>query len=114
MFYASVSNYGCVSYKSLNGTAYTFYAFKTKQERDEFVEDMLYSSDGYFAEALTRKELASAMQQAGYHSYQGVKFCLKPVKNAKEPNKEIYTILSAYDCYILYGRFDTCNMIAVK
>lgn len=46
-FYAEKCEYGLnVSYSSLNGNAYTFYAFDSKKERDEFVDKNCYDSVG--------------------------------------------------------------------
>lgn len=46
-FYAEKCEYGLnVSYSSLNGNAYTFYAFDSKKARDEFVDNNCYDSSG--------------------------------------------------------------------
>lgn len=46
-FYAEKCEYGLnVSYSSLNGNAYTFYAFDSKKARDEFVGNNRYDSSG--------------------------------------------------------------------
>lgn len=44
-FYAEKCEYGLnVSYSSLNGNAYTFYAFDSKKERDEFAVEILHAA----------------------------------------------------------------------
>lgn len=38
MFYAGFCPFGKVAYSSFRGSAYTFYAFKTKAERDRYID----------------------------------------------------------------------------
>ena len=59
MFYAEFCPYGNVAYSSFCGSAYTFYAFKTKAERDEYVSINEYDATGcnLTASAITAKQM---------------------------------------------------------
>ena len=52
MFYAEFCPCGNVAYSSFCGSAYTFYAFKTKAERDKYV-----SINELTASAITAKQM---------------------------------------------------------
>lgn len=50
MYYAEYCKYGInVSYASMNGNAYDFYAFPTKAERDTWVEENEFDGANYVA-----------------------------------------------------------------
>lgn len=56
MFYAEYCPYGInVSYASLDGNAYEFYAFPTKYSRDKWVEENEFDGTNYVAAPVTRK-----------------------------------------------------------
>lgn len=58
MYYAQYCKYGInVSYASMNGNAYDFYAFPTKAERDTWVEENEFDGTDYVAAPITRKAL---------------------------------------------------------
>ena len=59
MYYAEFCPYGNVAYSSFCGSAYTFYAFKTKAERDKFVDINEYDVTGcnLTASAITAKRM---------------------------------------------------------
>lgn len=63
MYYAEYCKYGInISYESLNGNAFEFYAFDSKKERDEFVEN--HEWDYYpnrCAAAISRKAMESVI-----------------------------------------------------
>ena len=55
-FYAQYCPYGInVSYDSLGGNAYEFYAFDTKAERDAWVDTHEFNGSNYVASAVTRR-----------------------------------------------------------
>lgn len=65
-YYAGFTKYGRCSYGSLNGTAWTFYRFKTEEARDAFVEDKNYDRDpDYYAKALDKDDLADVFYEIG-------------------------------------------------
>lgn len=56
MYYAEYCRYGInVSYASMNGNAYDFYAFPTKRERDTWVDEHEFDGTNYVAATITRK-----------------------------------------------------------
>lgn len=56
MYYAEYCSYGInVSYASLCGNAYDFYAFPTKRERDNWVDEHEFDGTNYVAAPITRK-----------------------------------------------------------
>lgn len=58
MFYAEYCKYGInVAYASFNGNAYMFYAFDTKTERDEFVENNEYIECNCVCRAISSKQM---------------------------------------------------------
>lgn len=59
MFYAEFCPCGRVAYSSFGGSAYTFYAFKTKAERDQFVDINEYDMTGcnLTASAISAKQM---------------------------------------------------------
>ena len=58
MFYAEYCQYGInVAYASFNGNAYMFYAFDTKKERDEFVENNEYIDCNCVCRAISSKQM---------------------------------------------------------
>ena len=62
MYYAAYCPYGIrVSYASLNGNAYDFYAFVRKAERDTWVEENEFDGTNYVAAPITRRELERVM-----------------------------------------------------
>ena len=62
MYYAEYCRYGIhVSYDSLNGDAYDFYAFPTKKERDKWVDENEFNGTNYVAAPVTRKVVERVM-----------------------------------------------------
>ena len=59
MFYAEFCPCGNVAYSSFCGSAYTFYAFKTKAERDKYVSINEYNGCNLTASAITAKQIRS-------------------------------------------------------
>lgn len=58
MYYAEYCPWGInISYASLNGSAYTFYAFSTKEERDKWVDEHEYDGTNYVAAPVKRRTL---------------------------------------------------------
>ena len=59
MFYAEFCPCGKVAYSSFGGSAYTFYAFKTKAERDKYVDMNEYDVTGcnLTASAISAKQM---------------------------------------------------------
>lgn len=57
MFYAEFCPCGKVAYSSFCGSAYTFYAFKTKAERDEYVDINEYDGYKLTASAISAKQM---------------------------------------------------------
>ena len=57
MFYAEFCPYGNVAYSSFCGSAYTFYAFKTKAERDKYVDVNEYDGCNLTASAISAKQM---------------------------------------------------------
>ena len=58
MFYAEYCQYGVnIAYASLNGNAYTFYAFDTKKERDEFVKANEYNGCNCICQPIASKQM---------------------------------------------------------
>lgn len=53
MFYAEFCPCRKVAYSSFGGSAYTFYAFKTKAERDKYVNEYEYDT----ASAISAKQM---------------------------------------------------------
>ena len=61
-FYAQYCPYGLhVSYQSLGGGAYAFYAFDTKAERDAWVDTHEFKEGNYVASAVTRRVVEKVM-----------------------------------------------------
>ena len=62
MYYAEYCRYGIhVSYDSLNGDAYDFYAFPTKKERDKWVDENEFNGTNYVAAPVTRRVVEKVM-----------------------------------------------------
>ena len=62
MYYAEYCRYGVnVSYDSLGGNAYEFYAFDTKAERDAWVDAHEFKGSNYVASAVTRRVVEMVM-----------------------------------------------------
>lgn len=62
MFYAEYCKYGVnVSYESLGGNAYDFYAFPTKSARDTWVDKNEFDGTNYVAASVTRKVVERVM-----------------------------------------------------
>lgn len=62
MFYAEYCKYGVnVSYESLGGNAYDFYAFPTKSSRDKWVDENEFDGTNYVAAPVTRKVVERVM-----------------------------------------------------
>ena len=59
MFYAEFCPCGKVAYSSFGGSAYTFFAFKTKAERDKYVDLNEYDASGcnLTASAISAKQM---------------------------------------------------------
>ena len=58
MYYCEYCRYGVnIAYASLNGNAYTFYAFDTKKERDEFVNANEYNGCNCICQPITSKQM---------------------------------------------------------
>ena len=57
MFYAEFCPCGNVAYSSFGGYAYTFYAFKTKAERDKYVSINEDNGCNLTASAITAKQI---------------------------------------------------------
>ena len=58
MYYAEYCQYGVnIAYASLNGNAYTFYAFDTKKERDEFVKANEYNGCNCICQPIASKQM---------------------------------------------------------
>lgn len=56
MYYAEYCRYGInVSYASMKGNAYDFYAFPTKAERDKWVDEHEFNGTNYVAAPVTRR-----------------------------------------------------------
>ena len=61
-FYAQYCPYGInVSYDSMGGNAYEFYAFDTKAERDTWVDTHEFNGSNYVASAVTRRVVERVM-----------------------------------------------------
>lgn len=61
-FYAQYCPYGInVSYDSMGGNAYEFYAFDTKAERDAWVDTHEFNGSNYVASAVTRRVVERVM-----------------------------------------------------
>lgn len=78
-WYAEISFYGNVDYTSLDGGAYTFFAFSSKTERDRFVDwisEQNLHNINFYASAITAKELRYALSEAGYKTDHGKPFVL--------------------------------------
>lgn len=62
MYYAEYCSYGInVSYASMNGNAYAFYAFPTKRERDKWVDENEFDGTNYVAAPVTRRVVERVM-----------------------------------------------------
>lgn len=58
MYYAEYCQYGInIAYASFNGNAYMFYAFGTKKERDEFVENNKYIDCNCVCRAISSEQM---------------------------------------------------------
>ena len=56
MYYAEYCQYGInVSYKSLGGNAYDFYAFPTKAERDKWIDENEFNGTNFVAAPVPRR-----------------------------------------------------------
>ena len=61
-FYAQYCPYGInVSYDSMDGGAYAFFAFDTKAERDAWVDTHEFKGSNYVASAVTRRVVEKVM-----------------------------------------------------
>lgn len=61
-FYAQYCPYGInVSYSSMGGNAYEFYAFDTKAERDAWVDTHEFNGSNYVASSVTRRVVEKVM-----------------------------------------------------
>lgn len=61
-FYAQYCPYGInVSYASMEGNAYEFYAFDTKAERDAWVDTHEFNGSNYVASTVTRRVVEKVM-----------------------------------------------------
>jgi len=61
-FYAQYCPYGInVSYASMGGNAYEFYAFDTKAERDTWVDTHELNGSNYVASSVTRRVVEKVM-----------------------------------------------------
>lgn len=62
MYYAEYCRYGInVSYASMGGNAYDFYAFPTKRERDKWVDENEFNGTNYVAAPVTRRVVEKVM-----------------------------------------------------
>ena len=62
MYYAEYCSYGInVSYESMDGNAYDFYAFPTKRERDKWVDENEFNGMNYVAAPVTRRVVEKVM-----------------------------------------------------
>lgn len=62
MYYAEYCRYGIhVSYESMGGNAYDFYAFPTKKERDKWVDENEFNGTNYVAAPVTRRVVEKVM-----------------------------------------------------
>ena len=57
-YYAGISHYGNCSYDSINGCAWSFYRFDSKEARDKWVKENDNIENSY-TEAVTREKLIS-------------------------------------------------------
>ena len=61
-FYAQYCPYGInVSYASMGGNAYEFYAFDTRAERDAWVDTHEFNGSNYVASVVTRRVVERVM-----------------------------------------------------
>lgn len=94
-YYVEACAYGRVTYESLNGNAYVFYAFKSKEIRNEFVKEKDDSPFGTYFGAITTTELKEALARCGYRRFHGYRYALVPSFSWGE--HAVYEVIPALD-----------------
>lgn len=93
MYYSAFSYCGDVPYDYGNETAWIFYAFSTKKDRDNFVSSEI--RQGNFCKGISRKELDRAISDIRFFQpYKGYAFCLIPLYK-----KNFYRVRSASNAF---------------